>query len=320
MIRLLNVTKTFGAVRAIREFTMNVKDDSVYALVGPKNSGKTTVLSLIAGITRPDEGEVIIDGMEAGTPIRRLKRRIGYVPASSGSYRHLSVREFMYFFAECYDLYDAKLSRRIDELLESVELSSHADEKMENLTPGMKKRLSIARALLPDPRYLLIDEPFIGLDVQSRQQVRSMLLALSGEGRTMILASENLKEVEDFCTDLGIIHQKMLMEGEISSVLEQLNAANPILIRVNGSISGALRVLKKDRRVHSISIRGQELAVSFSGSPDNEAKLLAALLRESVPVAAFRREQGDLESLIQDQSVREEERSVTWYEAESDLS
>ena len=315
MISFGNVKKSYGHVTALDGLTMHVEDGALYALVGPNGAGKTTALRMLLGLVYPDSGQVLIDDMEAGADVRRLKRRIGYVPDRIGAYPNLRISEYMEFFADCYDLSGVKTKRQIQMLLDLVGLRDRQGQYM-----GMQQKLSLARALIHDPKILVMDEPTVDLDPATRFEFRQILASLADSGKTILTSSRTLTEISDLCTDIGILDRgRLVMEGKIHEVLDRVDASNPIIISIAGNLSPAMQTLKHDRLVKSISIRDKNLLITYAGTQKDESALLRRLIEAGVPVRGFHREKGDLESLFLQLTGAREERRVTYYEAESDF-
>ncbi len=320
MITLENVKKTYGHTNALDGLTMHIDDGAMYGFVGPDGAGKTTAIQMMCGLEFPDEGVVMVDDMEAGSNVRRLRKRIGYVPDYTGSYPNLRIIEYMDFFADCYDMTDAKIKRRIQRLLSMVGLADKQTQFMDSLSRGGQQKLSLARALIHDPKILILDEPTAGLDPSTRFEFRQIIANLADSGKTIIISSHILNEISELCTDIGIIDQgQLVMEGKIEDVLDQVNASNPIIISIAGNLSSALQTLRSDRMVRSVSIRNNDLLITYSGSDRDESNLLKKLIEAGVSVRGFHREKGNLESLFMQLTGEREERRVTYYEAESDF-
>ncbi|MDD6283696.1 ABC transporter ATP-binding protein [Oribacterium sp. HCP28S3_H8] len=321
MITMEHVVKQYEHVLALDNFSMTIPDGSLYGFVGPNGAGKTTAIRIMLGLIAPDAGTVRIDDMTAGANLRRLKRRVGYVPDYAGSYPDMRVSEYMEFFASCYDLSGARMKRRIQMLLDMVGLGGKEGQMVDALSQGMQQKLSIARALIHDPRILILDEPTSGLDPGTRYEVRQILSELcSEEEKTILISSHILTEISEICTDIGIInHGQMVMEGKLTEVLKKVNSSNPVIISVEGGIAPAMQILKQDPKVRSISIRNHELLISYDGNPEEEAGLLEDLVMEGIPVRGFHREKGNLEALFLQLTGAMEERRVASYEAESGL-
>lgn len=320
MLRMEHVKKSYGMQLALDDLNMEVCDGALYGFVGPNGAGKTTAIRLMCGLLHPDEGTVLIDSMDAGSSAGALKARIGYVPDYFGTYQNLTVREYMDFFASCYDLNGIKVRRRIGMLLDMAGLSDREDLYVDALSRGMQQKLSLARALIHDPKLLILDEPTSGLDPGTRYEFKQIIGGLAENGKTVIISSHILTEISELCSDIGIInHGKMVMQGRLSEIMRRVNASNPIIISLEGSVSGALKILRDEPLVRTVSVRGRELQVSYDGDAEEETQLLARLVQNNVPVRNFSREKSNLEALFLQLTGEQEERQVLSYEAQSDL-
>lgn len=321
MLSYKNIVKTYGSVTALDDFSLEVPDEALYGLVGPNGAGKTTAIRILLGLDCPDSGQVTIDGMEAGSDVRRLKRRIGYVPDRIGVYPNLRISEYMDFFADCYELSGTRARRRIQVLLEQVGLRDRQDQYMDSLSRGMQQKLSIARALIHDPKILLLDEPVTDLDPKTAAELRQIIAGLADSGKTLLITARMLTDISELCTDIGIMDRgRLILSGDLQTVQERVDASSPIILRVAGQLSAALQTLREDRQVKSIGIRDQSLLFHYTGTVQEESALLRRLIEANVPVRSFHREKGDLESLFLQLTGAREERKVSYYEAESDFS
>lgn len=318
MLRMQHVKKFYGRLLALDNLNLEIEDGALYGFVGPNGAGKTTAIKIMTGILYPDEGTVLIDGMEAGTDNRRLKRRIGYVPDSFGMYHNLKVSEYMEFFASCYHMNGLRARRRIDQLLKYVELSDRADFYVEALSRGMKQKLSLARALIHDPKILIMDEPTSGLDPRTRYEFKQIVGELSDQGKTIVISSHILSDISELCTDIAIIDQgSIVMEGRLMEVMKMVTAQNPIIITMSSKITQAVQFLKTEKSVRSMAIRGNDIMVNFEGTGKQEAELLKKLVQQGLPVRSFSREKGSLESIFMQLTGHGEERTILSYEADA---
>lgn len=320
MIELKEVMKSYDGTRAVDKLSVLIEDGSAYGIIGASGSGKTSIVRLMLGLIQPDSGEILLDGMHAGSNVRRLKKRVGYVPDQPGSYPGLTVSEYMSFFASCYELSGTQTKRRIRFLLEQVGLSGREAQQVDGLTRSLRKKLSIAGSLIHEPRILIMDEPTKGLDPAGRYDVKGLISELYNEGKTIVLTSGSLSECSELCTHIGVLdYGRLLLEGSVSEVLKQLNSSSPIILSLGGGLSAAMRVLRHDKRVRSISVKNQELWIRYDGSQENESELLSEFIKEGIPVRGFHREKGNLEALLLKLNGDRGERVVTSYDAESDF-
>ena len=312
-----NVRKFYGRLCALAGLDLSIEDGALYGFVGPNGAGKTTAIKIMAGILYPDEGTVMIDDMEAGTDNRRLKRRIGYVPDSFGVYNNLKVSEYMEFFASCYQITGLVARKRIEKLLSYVELSDRADFYVDALSRGMKQKLSLARALLHDPKILIMDEPTSGLDPRTRFEFKQIIGELSEQGKTILISSHILSDISELCTDIGIIDQgRIVMAGRLREVMKLVTEQNPLVITVAARITDTIRLLKADPQVKSLSIKGNDIMINYSGSQRKEAELLGNLVGAGIPVRSFSREKGSLEAIFMQLTGHKGERTILSWNGE----
>ena len=320
ILSMRNIKKFYGKFCALDGLNLEIEEGALYGFVGPNGAGKTTAIKIMTGIMYPDEGSVIIDGMETGTDNRRLKKKIGYVPDSFGVYNNLTVSEYMSFFASCYGIDGLRAEKRITRLLQYMGIEDKADFYIEALSRGMKQKLSLARALIHDPKLLIMDEPTLGLDPRTRFEYKQKLSELSELGKTILISSHILTEISEMCTDIGIIEQgSMVMSGRLTDVMKMVTSQNPIIVTLSSKITQAIKLLKEEKNVKSMSIKGNDLLINFEGSRKNEAELLAKMIDAGLPVVSFSREKGSLESIFIQLTGHDEERTVLSYENQSDL-
>lgn len=318
MLEMKGLHKIYGKYHALSGLDMTVPTGALYGFVGPNGAGKTTTIKIMAGLLSGDGGSITIDGADALLNLKDLKAGIGYVPDFFGVYDNLTVSEYMEFFAACHHLGGLVARKRYTALLEQVGLEDKLDFYVDGLSRGMKQRLCLARALIHDPAILILDEPTSGLDPRTRFEFKEILKELQEAGKTIIISSHVLSELSELCTDIGIIDQgRMVLEGNIDDILSRVNTSNPLVISVFSNLDKALSILKIHPCVQTISLRGQEICVRFSGDAQDEAMLLQQLIDSDVLVNGFTREKGSLESVFMQLTEHEEERMVVSYDAKS---
>ncbi|MEY8395250.1 ABC transporter ATP-binding protein [Lachnospiraceae bacterium 45-P1] len=311
MLKIHGLKKKFGNFQALDGLDMEIEEGALYGFVGPNGAGKTTAIKIITGLLRPDEGSIEIGGRDALLYREEVKESFGYVPDEFGMYDNLKVLEYMVFFASCYGYSGLMGRNRCMELLEQVRLSEKADFFVDSLSRGMKQRLCLARALIHDPGFLVLDEPTSGMDPRTRMEFKEMLRELCAEGKTILVSSHILSELSQMCTDIGIIDAgKIVLSGNMTEILQKVNDSNPMLIKVCGNQEEAIRLLRENICVTTISIREESIAVRFCGDKKAEAELLRSLVSAGIPVNGFIREQGDLESIFMQITNHEMERVV----------
>lgn len=299
MLRIENLKKVFGHTVALDGLNMTVEQGALYGFVGPNGAGKTTTIRTIIGLLAPDDGHVLVDGLDVSAQRSRVMTRIGYVPDVFGVYDNLKVSEYMEFFAACYGLTGLKARKRCQMLLGQVGLDDKEDFYVEGLSRGMKQRLCLARALIHNPPVLVMDEPTAGLDPRTRYEFKEILKELQEQGKTILISSHILPELAEICTDIGVVDQgRMILEGSMDEILAQINVSSPLLISVSESQQEALAILRSHPDVETISIREEDIVVGFTGDKNDEGALLQTLVEAGVKVYGFVREKGSLESVF----------------------
>lgn len=299
MLKIEKLEKYFGEFKAIDLLDLNINDTSLYGLIGRNGAGKTTIMKIASGILPFEKGKVFIDGIDIKKDIKKAQMKIAYIPDQFGIYENLTVYEYMDFFANIYGLFGLIGRKRILYLLDVVDLSSKIDFLVDNLSKGMQQRLGLARALLHDPKLLIMDEPSAGLDPISRYSFKEIMRQLCEMGKTILLSSHILGELSEICTDIGIIDEgKVLAEGKIESIIDSIANSNPIEVRILEGEEQALEIFKKNQNITSISIKDKTFMLGFEGGKKDEAGLLYSLINNDIPVISFVRETGNLESFF----------------------
>lgn len=209
--------RSFGSVRALDGVDLQARAGAVTALVGPNGSGKTTLLLVLAGLLVPDSGDVRIGGFDPVTDGRAARARTGWMPDTFGTWDSLTSREVLLTFAAAYRIPPAQARTRVDELLATVHLTEFADRPASVLSRGQKQRLGLARALVHSPDVLLLDEPASGLDPRSRVDLRVLLRRLADEGRTVLVSSHVLSELEEMADDAVFLSRGRTVSSSVES-------------------------------------------------------------------------------------------------------
>ena len=299
MLKIRNLTKRYGRHTALDSLDLQIDRGEIFGFVGPNGAGKTTTMKIMAGLLKADAGEIYIDDIKLFEDYNRLKEVIGYMPDFFGVYDNLQVMEYLEFYASAYGIETRQARRLGGHLLEMVHLEGKEECYVDELSRGMKQRLCLARALIHDPQFLILDEPASGLDPRSRFEFKEILKELRDNGKTIIISSHILMELAEMCTSIGIIERgKMILQGSIEDILETVDTSNPLIIRVYDQVDTAVLLLKREEKIESLTIRGNSIFASFSGNREEEARLLKTLIDNGVLVQSFSREQGSLESLF----------------------
>lgn len=236
-IVLKNVDKTLGKVKRIDHINIKTEQGKIYGLIGPNGSGKTTLFNLITGLYKPDNGTIRVAGLDPVKDYKKTRRQIGLLPQTTALYPELSARENLRFHAALYlPKKQKEIKKRIDEILALVDLAERADEPVKNYSGGMQRRLGIGRALLNDPQILLLDEPTLGVDVQSTHRIYEYIRNIKDGNKTIIIATNVMAEVDALCDEVIIIDRgKKICEGSPAELKTKLGTGTIHLCPKSGS-------------------------------------------------------------------------------------
>jgi ABC-2 type transport system ATP-binding protein len=223
MLSLRSVTKRYGDLTALNDVSLEIQPGEFFGLLGPNGAGKSTLMSLVAGLRKPDAGQVIVDGQPLGPNSHQVRRVIGLVPQSVALYLDLSADENLKIFGGLYGIHGQELRARMEEVLTATQLIDRRKERIKTFSGGMLRRLNIAATLLHKPKILLCDEPTVGVDPQSRNAIFEHLQQLNRQGVTIIYSTHYMEEAERLCSRIGIIdHGKLLALGTLDVLISQL--------------------------------------------------------------------------------------------------
>jgi ABC-2 type transport system ATP-binding protein len=233
MLEVRSVRKAFGEIAAVDGVSLRVERGQSVALLGPNGAGKTTTVSIICGLLRPDAGEVLINGKPLAGDTDPCKRRLGLVPQELALFEELSARENLRTFGALYDLDAATLATSINAALELVGLADRAKDRVNTFSGGMKRRLNLAAALLHDPDLLILDEPTVGVDPQSRNAIFENLESLRQRGKTLLYTTHYMEEAERLCERIVIMdHGRVVADDDLRGLYRLLPASNQITIEL----------------------------------------------------------------------------------------
>lgn len=272
VIRFRNVCKTFGRIVAIDDLSFEIRKGEVFGLLGPNGAGKTTLVHLATGLLVPDRGSVEIDGL--GVPSSpRVRSRIGVAPQALAVYEELSAEENLAFFARLQGLTGTRLREGVDRSLAFVGLGSRRRERVKTFSGGMKRRLNLAVALVHDPPILLLDEPTVGVDPQSRCAIFENVRALRRKGRTIVYTTHHMEEAQQLCDRVGILDHGRLLALDTVEKLTELYGGRSVVIAERPD--GEVRVETPDPMAELARLQEQGKLLRFRvESPNLEAVFL----------------------------------------------
>jgi len=234
LLRVEGLSKAFGTLRAVDNVSFAVHAGELYGLLGPNGAGKTTTLSIIAGLLRPDAGEVVVDGVHLQDDPQRARRFLGVVPQELALYEELTARENLEFWGRLAGLSAREARRRAAELLEALALTDRAHDPVKTYSGGMKRRVNLGCALLHRPRLLLLDEPTVGIDPQARVNLLDFICGLQRDGTAILYTTHYLEEAETLCQRIGILdHGRLLAKGTLEELQQRLGGDRLFVLEGN---------------------------------------------------------------------------------------
>jgi ABC-2 type transport system ATP-binding protein len=303
IITASGLVKRYNGTLALAGVDLNVAEGEIFGLVGPNGAGKSTTLRILSTLLAPTAGDAEIAGESVSRNPTAVRRVIGFMPDSFGVYDDMKVWEYLDFFARCYGIPAARRHQLIGDLLDLVDLAEKRGSYVQQLSRGMQQRLCLAHALVHDPAVLLLDEPASGLDPRARIELRELLRELRALGKTIVISSHILPELEELCTSLAIIdHGRVLADGRIADIEERLRAGAVLRVRVLGDEqeqADAQAWLASRRDVASATRRDDgSIEVGFRGDDAASAALLASAVASGHRIVSFARAASDLEELF----------------------
>ena len=297
------LVKRYPGTVAVAGLDLAVAAGEIFGLVGPNGAGKTTTLRILATLLTATSGHAEIAGIDVRRNPDDARRVLGFMPDVFGVYDDMKVWEYLDFFARCYGIPAARRRRMIGDLLDLVDLGDKRDAYVQSLSRGMQQRLCLAHTLVHDPEVLLLDEPASGLDPRARVELRELLRELRALGKTIVISSHILPELEELCTSVAIVdHGQMLVHGRVSEIERRLRYGAVLRVTVLGTdsaLAAARDHFAADPRVASAAVLDSRvIEIGFRGDDEEAAQLLAGAVSAGIRVSSFARAASDLEELF----------------------
>jgi ABC-2 type transport system ATP-binding protein len=297
-IRTEMLSRHFGPVRALDDLTFEVPAGKVFGFLGPNGSGKTTTIRLLLGLLRPTTGRVEVLGLDAGTRSSEIRERVGVLLEHHGLYEQMSAWDNLDFWARAWRMGGKDRAARIQELLEHFSLWGRRQDRVGLWSHGMKKRLALARALLPRPQLLLLDEPTAGLDVTSGAAVRKDLADLASRGGvTVFMSTHNMTEAEQLCDCVAVIRAGKLLAVDSPDILRAQTGSHRVEILGRGFSSDLVRQVESQSYVSRVTAHDTKLSVELRDTND-PAPLVALLVTEGASIEEVHRGAASLEEVF----------------------
>lgn len=300
MLELINLTKKFGDYTAVDNINLKVEDGEVFGLLGPNGAGKSTTVSMISTVKAPTSGEIKINGKSLSKNPIEAKKIMGIVPQDIALYQSLSAKDNLEFFGSLYGLSNSEIKKRCDEVLEIIELKDKKNQAVGEFSGGMKRRVNIGVALMNNPKLLILDEPTVGIDPQSRNHILETVKRLNEErGMTVIYTSHYMEEVEFLCKRVAIVdHGKLIVLGTKEELKEKIDACDTLTLNYSAANEKALEAIKTINGIEKITIDKNEIYMLVSPNKTNAMDVIDKVRGLGIKLKSFKYEEVNLESIF----------------------
>ncbi len=302
-VSVKNLTKKYGELTAVDNLSFEVERNEIFGLLGPNGAGKSTTLSVLTTLSDMNKGDIEVNGYDISKDKMKIKQLIGMVPQDIAVYENLSALENVKFFASLYGLRGKKLTNAAKEALEFVGLSDRQNMKPKQMSGGMKRRLNIACGIAHEPQLIVMDEPTVGVDAQSREHILNSIRTLRDRGATVIYTSHYMNEVEEICDRIAIIDKgQMIACGTKAELVSLVTDVQSVYIetRLTASIEEAdmIRKLKTMPNVKAVAMEENIVRIDVSIEPSSITRILEQFLTLGMPIFNIKAEVPNLDTMF----------------------
>jgi ABC-2 type transport system ATP-binding protein len=299
VLEVEDLRKGYGDIKAVKGISLQIAPGENYGLLGPNGAGKTTTIQMIAGVLASDGGRVLVCGKELTTKSIAVKSHIGWVPQEIALYDRLTARENLAFFGRMQGLSGKKLVSRMREVLELTGLDDRAGDKTIRFSGGMRRRLNIGIALLHQPDLLILDEPTVGVDVQSRTSILDQVAEMNRQGMAVLYTTHYIEEVERLCHRVGIIdHGNLIAEGTRTELVKMIGSRDRVLITAEGRLTNGTLAVTSLEGVQEAVETNDGLQLLVEDATHLLPQILQSLTRSGVSVRGIEVEEPNLEAVF----------------------
>ncbi|WP_121663442.1 ABC transporter ATP-binding protein [Metabacillus litoralis] len=301
MLEVRELKKSYGKKEVVKNVSFTIEKGEAFGLLGPNGAGKSTTISMICGLIPYDDGDVFVGNESVKKAPINIKKKIGVVSQEIALYPTMSAKDNLLFWGKMYGLSGLQAKKRVEEVLEIVGLKDRGKERIETFSGGMKRRINIGAALMHEPELLIMDEPTVGIDPQSRNHILETVKALNEKGMTIIYTSHYMEEVEFLCHRVGIIdHGEVMAIGTKAELCNRLAGSSFVQINVEKMTGKAMEAIKQ---VHSVTqvLYKEELGILevFSLNPQEAlGSIITAAINHGLKIEEVKIEEANLETLF----------------------
>lgn len=299
LVQIKDVVKRYGDKVSVDHLNLRIEEGEIFGLLGPNGAGKSTTIKMLSGLLKIDKGTIEVDGYSVAKNPIEVKRRIGLVPQELAIYDLLTARENVTYFARLYGLRGMLLEERVKESLAFVGLEDRGDEQPKTFSGGMKRRLNIACAITHRPKLIIMDEPTVGIDPQSRNHILESVRKLNGLGSTVIYTSHYMEEVEAISSRVGILdHGHLIACGTSAELRRELSEEEKLVMTVEGFSAEAMEELRRHPGIRRVHAEDGQLDIGLESSQVVLQDILFILSQHQVSIQSLQRIEPDLEQLF----------------------
>ncbi len=298
-VQTFGLTRMFGNIAALYGLNLTVNKGDLFGFIGSNGAGKTTTLRILATFLAPSAGTAQILGHDVIMDADAVRHVIGYMPDFFGVYKDMEVTEYLDFFGACYKIPTAQREKTVNDVLELVGLSEKKGSLIGALSRGMQQRLGLARVLIHDPQLLLLDEPASGLDPRARIEMMAILQELQRLGKTIIISSHILSELQTLCNRVGIIEKgKLIYSGPVQGVRDQMSQGRVVWVRVSSDPAQAMDLLKARQEIAEVASVDGEIKVTLASADGDHSVVAEILVRGGAKLIELREDEIGLEEVF----------------------
>ena len=298
-VQTQGLTRMFGSLAALQDLNLTVNRGDLFGFIGSNGAGKTTTLRILATFLAPTAGTALVLGHDVVTNADAVRHVIGYMPDFFGVYKDMEVTEYLDFFGACYKIPTKKREQTVGDVLELVGLSEKKGALIGALSRGMQQRLGLARVLIHDPALLLLDEPASGLDPRARIELMAILQELQRMGKTIIISSHILRELETLCNRVAIIERgRLIYSGPVQGVRDQMSTGHIVWAKVGSDQNQAIELLKARPEITAVESIDHELKITLAGLDADHSIVADALVRGGAKLLELREDEIGLEEVF----------------------
>jgi ABC-2 type transport system ATP-binding protein len=293
------LTRMYGNIAALYGLNLTVNRGDLFGFIGSNGAGKTTTLRILATFLAPSAGNAQVLGHDVVRDADAVRHVIGYMPDFFGVYKDMEVTEYLDFFGACYKIPTAQREKAVEDVLELVGLTEKRGSLIGALSRGMQQRLGLARVLIHDPQLLLLDEPASGLDPRARIEMMAILQELQRLGKTIIISSHILSELQTLCNRVAIIEKgKLIYSGPVQGVRDQMSQGRVIWVRVSSDQTQAIELLKTRPEIAEVANLDGEIKITLAGHEIDHSIVADVLVRGGAKLVELREDEIGLEEVF----------------------